>query len=333
MNTDFSRSSVNVVTDVYTDLNGMSALRAEKDDDVALKKVAQQFESMFISLLLKNMRSANAVFSEGGMFDSQESKFYQDMQDDQMSLTLAHGEGFGIAEAMYRQMSNAYGGEKSSPLREVQQARASAHLSLLQNPETALESSSAQSTEMSVADSEYLLAVGGGDNGRIEIAASPQEFVAKVEQSAHVAAQVLGIDKEVLIAQAALETGWGKFVLASDDGDSSFNMFNIKADQRWNGDAVEKSSLEFLGGKFSTLAAKFRSYGSIEESFNDFTQFIQHSERYQDAAKIGGAGMGFIKSIHQSGYATDPKYVEKIASVYDRVKSIISGQSDSGVEQ
>ncbi len=310
MNADFAKAGMVSVTDVYTDLHGMQALRSEKNSEAALKKVAQQFESMFISMLLKNMRAANQVFSEGNLFDSQESQFYRDMHDSQLALTLAHGRGFGIAEAMYRQLSRSYGRNTAEPTREIQQ-----QVSL---PPMLNAGAIAEEVKLPV----QVVAKPTVEE-KSELASTPTEFVNNLRRAAKTAARLLGVEEGILIAQAALETGWGRHIIAKEDGKSSFNLFNIKADRRWQGESVEKNTLEYLGGKLTNMAANFRAYDSIEESFKDFTQFIRTSDRYKNAVKDGDPALGFIKNIHQAGYATDPDYVEKIASVYQRVKSIL----------
>ena len=319
MNTDWMRSVSPAVTDVYTNLNGLQNLKAEKNTDDALKKISGQFESMFIHLLLKNMRSANQIFSEGNMFDSREAQFYQDMHDEQLALSLAHGRGFGIADAMYRQLSQNYSGARSdsgfSIPSVMPQSISDRDLNLVPAENTVLKAE--QSDEQADIPA-------GLSAGRSTVASSPEDFIKKVMDSAQTASDELGVEKEILIAQAALETGWGEKVFAQANGESTYNLFNIKADQRWPGDSVTKNTLEFLGGKFSNVAAKFRSYSSIKESFDDFSDFIKTSGRYLSATEGHSGGMDFIERIHKAGYATDPHYVSKVASVYERVKSAIN---------
>ena len=336
MNTDFTRSALPAVTDVYTDLNGLQNLKVEKNNEVALKKVSEQFESMFINMLMKNMRAANQVFSEGNMFDSQESKFYRDMHDQQLSLSLAHGRGFGIADAMYRQLSNAYGVGDSPRTREVQLEPQTPSQTTAKNTPVPASIEESPMLEMSklllnnkVTDNQTASESATNsdsdpiDTKRSRIADSPEDFISKVLAGAKKAAEALGVEPEVLVAQAALETGWGKKVFAQESGESTFNLFNIKADQRWQGDRVSTDTLEFLGGKFSAVAAQFRSYSSIQDSFDDFTQFISNNGRYQQALDNNSGGLDFIEGIHKAGYATDPSYVDKIASVYQRVKQVL----------
>lgn len=306
MDAPFSHVSMPSVTDVYTDVQGLQGLRLEKDE-VALQKVAQQFESMFINMLLKNVRSANEVLGEGGLFDNNESKFYQDMHDNQMALNLSHGRGFGIAEAMYRQLSRSHGdGTGAVPTRGAR------------GPSVSMEAKAA-SVEAQKIKKNGPIEV----SDRSQIASSPMDFVERVYEHAKVAAEKIGVEAEVLIAQAALETGWGRYVFTNKRGESSFNVFNIKANSTWDGASVAKASLEFMGGNFSRVASTFRAYPSVKESFSDFSDFITGSERYKNAAENISNPLEFIRNIHRAGYATDPEYTDKISSVYSRVKSLL----------
>lgn len=346
MDNPFLTSAGPAVTDVYTDLHGLQNLKAEKNTDEALKKVSQQFESLFINMLLKNMRAANEVFSEGNMFDSQESKFYRDMQDNQTALSMAHGRGFGVAEAMYRQLSrnkSSKGLERDANIEALNKVQTDIlpldALKRIDLKDLDLKAMSQQdSSKVNTLTAAQKLESGTNtqacNNTENWSASSPKDFVDKVKGAAKVAAKVLGIESEVLIAQAALETGWGKFVLENSEGQSSHNLFNIKADSRWQGEAVDKNVPEYLGGELTQVESKFRSYDSIEASFNDFTQFIRGGERYQDALESvktkNTPGLEFISGIHQAGYATDPNYLEKVAAVYDKVKSLVSDTRDRG---
>ncbi|MFT7560566.1 MAG: flagellar protein FlgJ [Flavobacteriales bacterium] len=295
------------VTDVYTDIQGLQGLKTEKDSDVAMKKIAQQFESMFIQMLMKNMRSANAVFEEGSMFNSKESEFYRDMQDNQTALTMAHGKGFGIADALYRQMS----GKDANKLRHMDNAsQAPVFVSLKGlNDNSALTPTKIQNNDIK------------------NITTNPEEFVRSYIPYAKETANRLGVDAETLIAQAALETGWGEYVIQDNMGRSSNNYFNIKSNNEWHGDKVVTKTREFLNNAFVNVKDSFRSYDSIGDSFKDFGEFILGSDRYKDAAESSKDGMEFIQKIHAAGYATDPNYVDKIQSVYQRVRAITDGIS------
>ena len=141
------------------------------------------------------------------------------------------------------------------------------------------------------------------------------------------AAQSLGISAELLIAQSALETGWGKHVIRNADGSSAFNLFGIKAGSNWQGATVTKPTLEFREGAMQTEIAHFRSYASAGESLADYVQFMQSSSRYQNALDHGGQDATYLKGIQKAGYATDPDYADKILSIMQggQLQKILNG--------
>jgi flagellar protein FlgJ len=152
--------------------------------------------------------------------------------------------------------------------------------------------------------------------------ASAEAFVSHMKPYAKQAARALGTDPALLIAQAALETGWGKKVINNALG-SSNNLFNIKADPRWQGQKVATKTLEFHDGIAVQEQAAFRSYDSYQHSFDDFVNFLQHNPRYSKALTHSNQPQQFIREIHQAGYATDPNYSNKVLAVMKKVQSLL----------
>jgi len=136
------------------------------------------------------------------------------------------------------------------------------------------------------------------------------------------AAAIIGVSPQTLIAQAALETGWGQKIVADDKKSTSFNLFNIKADKRWNGEQVDVNTIEYREGVALKEKASFRAYDSFEESFSDFSQFIKNSPRYEKALDNVGNSASFLQELQQAGYATDPNYASKIMSVLKQVTKL-----------
>lgn len=323
-----------VVTDVYTDLQGMQQLGQEKDEKIALKKVAQQFESMFVQMMLKNMRQANAVFEKDSMMNSEETKFYRDMHDDQLSLTLSHGRGIGIADAMYKQMTRQFGvpestaGEQSlNDNMRTSDSRTSQNTTLKSDINTSINTSYINVADNNSLDKKIIENTHSDnkvssivdDISRVMLAKSPQEFIERLKPLAEKAAKALGIDENVLLAQSALETGWGSKVIAHHNGESSNNLFNIKQGRNWNGDIAQRDTLEIDNGIAKIEKANFRSYDSLAESFNDYVRFIKENNRYANALENAQTPESYIEHIHAAGYATDPNYADKVKSVYDRI--------------
>ena len=155
------------------------------------------------------------------------------------------------------------------------------------------------------------------------LAATPEAFIANVLPSIKRAARKIGVSPEGMLAQAALETGWGRRVASMADGASSNNMFGIKAGSNWNGPKVNTSTVEFDGTVATRRQASFRAYGSIDESVNDFAQLLSGSPRYREAVAAGDDTTAYVRAVGASGYATDPEYANKLKQILesDRLRS------------
>lgn len=139
-----------------------------------------------------------------------------------------------------------------------------------------------------------------------------RNFVEKILPHAEVAAKELNLDAKVLVAQAALETGWGKHVIHTKQGENSFNLFNIKANNNWSGDRVSVSTLEYYQGVGRKENAQFRKYDSYAQSFADYVSLIKTSGRYQQAVAVSEDPEKYADALQAAGYATDPQYAKKI---------------------
>ncbi len=284
-------ASVAEHADVYTDFQGLKRLRAEaqRESPEALKEVARQFEALFIQMMVKSMREAS--LSEGIM-DNDQSKLYQGMYDQQLSLELSKGKGLGLADTLVRQLSRGVG--------------SSGEQYALPSPQQLAVQRVAPTATSSVAPV--------ADVSAWQVS-GPEDFVAKLWPHAQRAAAQLGTRPEVLVAQAALETGWGKSVMQHGDGHSSFNLFGIKADARWDGDRVYAQTMEFRDGVMGRERAAFRSYDSVQQSFSDYVDFLKQNPRYQDALAVGRDSARYAQELQRAGYATDPHYADKISSI------------------
>lgn len=280
-------------SDVYTDVTGLQNLkhRAAQDSGAALKETAEKYEAIFLQMMLKAMRKTT---SGEGIFDSEQSRFYQDMFDDQVAQDLAKKGQVGIADMMVRQLGPKEPVVSSEPgprPLDFERLRVSSVATQLPT----------QATSAPVATQASAM--------RFD---SPEQFVEQLWPLAEKHAQSIGVKPEVLLAQAALETGWGKHVIQNGEGGSSHNLFNIKADRRWSGDSVEVSTLEFRDGIAHREQAAFRAYPDFDSSFADYSQFLQSGTRYQGALDKAADSAEFIRELHDAGYATDPEYSNKI---------------------
>jgi flagellar protein FlgJ len=146
--------------------------------------------------------------------------------------------------------------------------------------------------------------------------ATQAEFLDTLRPHAEAAGRRLGVDADLLLAQAALETGWGRGIIQHPDGRSSHNLFGIKADGRWDGPRATVQTLEYEQGIAVRRQAPFRAYGSFAESFRDYADFILGNDRYQPALAQAASPAGYMRALQEAGYATDPQYAEKVLRVW-----------------
>jgi flagellar protein FlgJ len=330
--------------DVYTDFNGLAKLKGEarKDSPEALKEVAKQFESIFINNVLKSMRQAKLA---DGAMDNDQSKFYNDMYDQQLAVHLSGSPGVGLADLIVKQMSHdkpkndKQGSEDSLNRSAGMSLSGSEQVHAVNRPVNSKTDSPAvgfvdgqvtvtpytqdrrpldKMTEFST-DGDHVIpmqAMSALKAGHALPIQSAEEFVRRLHPYAEQAAKELGVEPKVILAQAALESGWGRSVIKNNNGSNSFNLFNIKADKAWQGKQAQVATLEFDQGIAKKVNAGFRSYDSFEASFRDYVAFIKSNPRYGDALKQVGNAEQYMHELQRAGYATDPKYADKVMSIY-----------------
>ncbi len=273
----------------------------EGSEKEALTAAAKQFESIFTSMLCKSMRDANSSF-KSDMLNSQNEQFYRQMQDDQMASELSASGSLGLADMIVAQLS---AGQASDATED--KVRSEGFDTSLQRPQYSGRSEGRASEVQSAHAAKQPVSFN-----------SPESFVTSMKPYAEKAASALGVDSSLLLAQAALETGWGSKMVKNSLGNSN-NLFNIKADRSWKGDKVATQTLEFHGKTAVKESASFRSYSNFEDSFNDYVKFLNENPRYETALQHQGNSENFIKGIHQAGYATDPNYADKVLRVKAKI--------------
>jgi len=314
---------INTGADVYLDIQGLGQLKgmANRQSRQALREVARQFEAVFVKMMLKSMRDAS--FGDP-LFDSETSEFYRDMYDHQLSLELTKSGSIGLADMLVRQLSRfvepGKSGDGEAPAwpRTVPAPRAASSASSRPAGESANKAAEPAVTQPSgVAPSKPL------PEAEPELSSyEPEHFIRTLWPLAERSARELGTSPSVLLAQAGLETGWGRYVLRDAEGRSSYNLFNIKADHRWRGETVSRTVVEYRDGIAVKEQARFRAYGSYAESFRDYVAFLQQSPRYLQALQQAADPRRFISELHRAGYATDPRYAEKIIDIMQREPSL-----------
>ena len=402
----------------YSDLNRLNQLKVgDKDSDANMRKVAQEFESLFLGEMLKSMRSATDALGQDNPLNTPAAKQYQEMYDQQLAVSMSReGGGIGLADVLMRQMS------KNKPLAPGEAAAASAakqaaakaavetpiaagtvatngplsrlngerplwasrsvkssasagegthrnDMALINQRRLALPPKladrllaglvpSASATAATAATAQNNIQMpqstrtGAGplyngdwlasqtdttSSGRLQVYgramaqiplapakkafSSADEFVNTMLPMAKEAAERIGVDPRYLVAQAALETGWGKSVMRAQDGSSSHNLFGIKASSSWKGESARAITSEFRNGEMVKETAQFRSYDSYKDSFHDLVTLLQTNNRYQDVVKSADNPEQFVRELQKAGYATDPDYASKISQIAKQMTS------------
>jgi flagellar protein FlgJ len=318
----------------FLDVNGLNSIRQDaKSGDKAGKKdaleqAAKQFEAIFMQMLMKSMRKAQEVLESDSPFNSESTKFYRDMHDQQMSLELSNNGALGLSELIVRQLGGD--SENFTPHNILRSdgnldSRGSLRISepaLLSNISTVNDSSAHQgsSKDRQTNGSIAAQAVSMMQSPTFE---QPKDFVSALTADAKRVQDKINVPFEVVIAQAALETGWGQKIIKTNSGESSNNLFNIKADSRWAGEKTHKETLEFENGAMVKKREPFRVYESIGQSVDDYLNLLTKSERYQGALENSANVEQFLHNLQSAGYATDPDYAKKIIGTLRTVTSLL----------
>ncbi|PLC52224.1 flagellar assembly peptidoglycan hydrolase FlgJ [Pollutimonas nitritireducens] len=274
------------------------------------KKVAQQFEALFIQQMLKQARQGSTTT---GVFDSQQTRLAQSMGDEQMSLQLADP-GIGLAQALLAQIQGGQGivsinpGNKSGELPELAATRLPALKSRLGGDQGKDAPSISGLINLLSRSSDKIFSAIKGAPKHIE------SFVSKMSEAAKYAADESGVPAKLILSQAALESGWGRREIMRDDGTTSHNLFGIKASSGWKGKVVNVMTTEYVDGVARKMKQPFRAYDSYAESFADYARLIGQSKRYSDVVGAPSAEVAAHR-IQAAGYATDPAYAEKLISI------------------
>lgn len=307
------------------DASSLTALkhRVRGGDPKTLKLAAQQFETLFLQMVLKSMRDATP---RTGLFDSEQARMYESLLDQQMAQVLgSKSGGTGLAAIIEKQLlrqnpdpqpldgplplspptpSFRFGGGKMIPLpRGMMEAPLPLH-----DPQP--DAAPALRTDpLPSPAADPALASDGP-----YVSAAVREFVTRLRPAAAEASRATGIPAHFMVAQAALETGWGKAEPRRPDGSPSFNVFGIKAGRNWQGPVVEVATTEYVDGVAQKQIERFRTYGSYTEAFRDYSSLLSGNPRYAGVLGAQDAA-GFAQALQRAGYATDPLYATKLERI------------------
>ena len=299
------------------DAKGLNELKlgAKQSSPEALKAAAQQFEAVFMNMLMKSMREATP---QDGLFDSEQTRMYTSMLDQQLTQRMA-SRGIGLADVMVRQLSSALTsaaaaagaapGAGDAPALPV-----SAAPGFILKPAPTVPLQTAPGAGLN-APTPVIQTLPGATGRSGDIPARIEAFVQRLLPHAQTASAHTGIPAHFMLGQAALETGWGKAEIRGADGQQSHNLFGIKAGRNWQGRTVEVVTTEYVNGKPQKQVERFRAYDSYADSFRDYAQLLRANPRYQNVLARGQNVAGFAQGLQQAGYATDPNYAEKLMRV------------------
>ena len=273
----------------YTDLNALAALKNAPASAATVKAVSEQVEALFLQMMLKSMRDAGEAAGEP---TSNETGMYQDMFDKQVALTLSKRQDLGIARLFERQLGGKAAGAAPAGAASSSQPK--------QLPKGLLPDSRGHAAPPPT-----------GAN----LSEQASDFVQQVLPTIRQAAAAVGVNPLGMLAQAALESGWGQRMPRTADGNSSLNLFGVKAGSDWSGARAMADTVEISGGVAKQTRTAFRAYGSIEESVGDFARLLTSSPRYREAVAAGSNAQAYVQSIAKAGYATDPQYANKLNDV------------------
>lgn len=309
---------ISMNTRVYTDIQSLNQLKNNygKNEEAVKKEVSQQFEAILMQMVMSSMRDANKAFaSSDDGFSSDQMSMYQDMFDKQLSLMMSNS-GLGFANIIEKNIDQ----QQKAPPKVV--STQPVHLELAK-AEVASNPTSSTAVTANVTSTQHgspmPIAMKSAPPAKVADSTefkTPEDFIKKLWSASKVAAESAGLNPELLLAQAALETNWGKSVLSETTSGSSHNLFNIKADPSWNDKTVSLNTLEQSDGMLVKQKASFRSYNSFQESFSDYVNFLKTNNRYSEALGKASNPSQFISSLQQAGYATDPEYAGKVMKIF-----------------
>jgi flagellar protein FlgJ len=322
--------------------------RARENPHASQKEVAQQFEALFLQMMVKRMRDATP---KDGLFDSDQSRMMQSMLDEQMALNLSRP-GIGLAQALLAQMqggANATGAATALPGEGQGMAGQAIDAGSTAGNDTAPAGSAAAVPEFqplaaplrvhgsASKDAVRTTAVGKLLDGirnsaaqasrnvlqQVDRAASGggdhiEKFVDRLAESARAVAEASGLPLRLILGQAALESGWGKREIRMSDGSTSYNLFGIKATGGWKGKVAEVMTTEYENGVARKVKQPFRAYDSYEHALSDYARLITENSRYQHVVTAANE-KDAARKIQAAGYATDPRYADKLIDVMSKL--------------
>jgi peptidoglycan hydrolase FlgJ len=303
---------------VAFDANSLNNLKqaAKENSPEAIKAVAKQFEAIFMNMMLKSMREATP---QDNPFDSEQSRTFTSMLDQQLSTNLAT-KGLGLADVLAKQLSKTSQAANNAMEQAVSNVGES-----IDNATTVIkntlspDATKALNQKTNPVDKSSTLNKLFNDKS---VHNDSNEFRQRMTHHAKEASQATGVPAHLMLGQAALETGWGKREIKGADGMPSYNLFGIKASGNWSGKVVEAMTTEYINGVKQKRIEKFRAYDSYADSFKDFAKLMTNNPRYEKVIANLNNVYDYAQAMQKAGYATDPNYATKLTSVIKKFTSL-----------
>lgn len=289
------------------DLQSLNGLKRELTDspEKGLRQVTQQLEATFVQMMLKSMRDA---LPQDGLFSSDQTRMLTSMYDQQIAQDLSQ-KGLGFGEMMYNQLKMQ---GNTSPLEQPMKPFSMEDRLIDSLPNQAMAQIVRRFTPLGDALSSPMQKVKS-------LSLNSQNFISQLIEPAKAASQKSGISHLLVLAQAALESGWGRREILTAEGKSSHNLFGIKAGKNWQGPTTNIMTTEVINGKSIKMRDDFRVYGSYEEAIADYINLLTENPRYRDVKHAQSPEVA-ARRLHQAGYATDPNYSDKLISLINQIR-------------
>ncbi|TFH85394.1 flagellar assembly peptidoglycan hydrolase FlgJ [Billgrantia azerbaijanica] len=329
------------------DVQGLERLKrtSREDADAGLSGASRQFEALLLQHMLKSMREA---MPSGGLLDSQQGEFYQSLMDQQWAQTLA-GRGVGLADHLVAQLQAqgvgasqpAAGDDAATLIAGIPRGAPRVLENALQPSTAASDANSGESDRLPTTFLDALETQRGDFMGAVQARVAEEQitrgatvsaesgrqgdvshverFVERLAEPARVASRRTGVPAELILAQAALETGWGRHEIPTANGGNSHNLFGIKAGSGWHGQTTEITTHEYVAGRRIRVTDTFRVYDSFAEAFTDYARLIGDNPRYAGVVQAGSAEQA-ARALQAGGYATDPAYADKLVAIMGRLR-------------
>ncbi|WBU47681.1 flagellar assembly peptidoglycan hydrolase FlgJ [Kosakonia pseudosacchari] len=296
-----------LLTSAAWDAQSLNELKAQtrQDPGANLRPVARQMEGMFVQMMLKSMREA---LPKDGLFSSDSTRLYTSMYDQQIAQQMTAGKGLGLADMMVKQMA----GDQApvEPADQMQQVPMKFPLETV---------TSYQNQALTQLVRKAMPKV--PEDGDEPLTGDSKDFLAQLSLPARLASEQSGVPHHLILAQAALESGWGQRQIPRENGEPSFNIFGVKATPGWKGPTTEITTTEYENGEAVKVKAKFRVYSSYLEALSDYVGMLTRNKRYSAVTTAATAEQG-AQALQNAGYATDPNYARKLTSMIQQLKSM-----------